>query len=67
MKELDRVTFSPDTTSGGGSSRVSLRGPPKKERENLFKFNKTTERTRSKKNKTHVYDKSTRIKNIEKD
>ena len=26
MKELSRVTFSPDTTSGGGSPRVSLRG-----------------------------------------
>ncbi len=28
MKELGRVTFSPDTTSGGGSPRVSLRGLP---------------------------------------
>ena len=25
MKELGRVTFSPDTTSGDGSPRVSLR------------------------------------------
>ncbi len=25
MKELSRVTFSPDTTSGGGSPGVSLR------------------------------------------
>ncbi len=33
MKELDRVTFSPDTTSGGGSPRVSLRGLPKRERD----------------------------------
>ena len=32
MKELGRVTFSPDTTSGGGSPRVSLRGLPKRER-----------------------------------
>ena len=33
MKELGRVTFSLDTTSGGGSPRVSLRGLPKRERE----------------------------------
>ena len=33
MKELGRVTFSPDTTSGGGSPRVSLRGLPKRERD----------------------------------
>ena len=33
MKELGRVTFSPDTTSGGGSPRVSLRGLPERERE----------------------------------
>jgi hypothetical protein len=46
MKE--RVTFSPDTTSGGGSPRVSFRGLLKRER-NLFNFNKTTERTRSEK------------------
>jgi hypothetical protein len=32
MKELGRVTFSPDTTSGGGSPRVSLRSLPKRER-----------------------------------
>ena len=32
MKELGRVTFSPDTTSGGGSPRVSLRGLPKRKR-----------------------------------
>ena len=57
MKELSRVTFSPDTTSGGGSPRVSLRGLLKRERENLFNFNKTTDRTRSEKNKTHIYNK----------
>ena len=33
MKELGRVTFSPDTTSSGGSPRVSLMGLPKRERE----------------------------------
>ncbi len=33
MAELARVTFSPDTTSGGGSPRVFLRGLPKRERE----------------------------------
>ncbi len=33
MKELGRVTFPPDTTSGGGSPRVSLSGLPKRERE----------------------------------
>ena len=32
MTELGRVTFSPDTTSGGGTPRVSLRGLPKRER-----------------------------------
>ena len=32
MKELGRVTFSPDTTSRGGSPRVSLKGLPKRER-----------------------------------
>ena len=31
MKELGRVTFSLDTTSGGGSPRVSLRGLPRRE------------------------------------
>ncbi len=31
-KELERITFSPDTTSGGGSSRVSLRGLPEGKR-----------------------------------
>ena len=40
MTELGRVTFSPDTTSGGGSPRVSLRGLPKS------KCNKTTEEVR---------------------
>ena len=55
MKELGRVTFSPDTTSGGGSLRVSLRGLPKRERKNIFNFNKTTERTRSEKNKTRIF------------
>ena len=54
MKELGRVTFSPDTTSGGGSPRVSLRGLPKRERKNIYNFNETTERTRSEKNKTHI-------------
>ena len=53
MKELGRVTFSPDTTSGGGSPRVSLRGLPKRKREFIY-FNKTIERTRSEKNETHV-------------
>ena len=46
MMELGRVTFSPDTTSGGGSPRVSLRGLPKREREHYLKFNKTTEEVR---------------------
>ena len=32
MKELGRVTFSPDTTSGGGSPLVSLEGA------NTFKY-----------------------------
>ena len=32
MKELGSGTFSPDTTSGGGSPRVFLRGLPKRER-----------------------------------
>ena len=36
MKELGRVTFSPDTTSGGGSPRVSLRGLPEREKENYL-------------------------------
>ena len=54
MKELGRVTFSPDTTSGGGSPRVSLRGLPERKKK-FFNFNKTTERTRSKKQiKTHI-------------
>jgi hypothetical protein len=35
VKELGRVTFSPDTTSGGGSPRASLRGLPKRE-ERIF-------------------------------
>ena len=29
MKELGRVTFSPDTMSGGGSPQISLRGLPR--------------------------------------
>ena len=33
MKELGRVTFSPDATCGGGSPRASLRDLPKRERE----------------------------------
>ncbi len=36
MKELGRVTFSPDTTSCGGSPRVSLRDLPKRERKNYL-------------------------------
>ncbi len=39
MKELSRVTFSPGTTSGDDSPRVSLRGLPR-EKENMFNFNK---------------------------
>ena len=35
MKELGRVTFSPDTMSGGGSPLVSLRGLPKRDRDIL--------------------------------
>ena len=37
MKELGRVTFSPDTTSGGGSPRGPLRGLPKRERYITYK------------------------------
>jgi hypothetical protein len=33
MKELGRVTFSPDTTSGGGSPRASLGSHLKREKE----------------------------------
>ncbi len=36
MKELGRVTFSPDTTCGCGSPQVSLRGLPKRERNNYL-------------------------------
>ena len=49
MTELGRVTFSPDTTSGGGTPRASLRGLPERERKNLCNFNKTTKRTKSEK------------------
>jgi len=35
MKELGKFRFPPDTTSGGGSPRVSLRGPSER---NLFNF-----------------------------
>ncbi len=38
MKELGRVTFSPDTTSSGDSPRVSLRGLFKRE-ESFLKQN----------------------------
>ncbi len=43
MKEQGRVSFCPDTTSGGGSPRVSLRSLPKREREiylNLIRWQK---------------------------
>ncbi len=58
MKELGRVTFSPDTTSSGGSPRDSLRSLPKK----LLHLNS---RRGSEKilNKTHIYNECTR-KNI---
>ena len=47
MTELGRVTFSPDTTSGGGSPRVSLRETsPSERKRHLLKFNKTTEEVR---------------------
>ena len=60
MKELGRVTFSPDTTSSGGSPRVSLRGLriPEREKERiLLNFYKTTERREVRKNieNTHIY------------
>ena len=37
MKELGRVTFSPDTTSGGGSPRASLERRVSLERKNSEK------------------------------
>ena len=46
MKELGRVTFSPDTTSSGGSPRVSLRDISGSQREKeriLLNCYKTTE------------------------
>ncbi len=46
MKELDRVTFCPDTTSNGGLPG-SLLGVSLREKRN--NFNKMTERTRSEK------------------
>ncbi len=36
MKEQGRVTFSHDTTPGGGSPRISLRDLPKRERKYLI-------------------------------
>ncbi len=40
MKELGRVTFSPDTTSGGGSPRASLGRRVSLERKITFKYEK---------------------------
>ena len=37
MKELGRVTFSPDTASGGGSPGLS-EGSPQGREKNLFNF-----------------------------
>ena len=58
MKELSRVTFSPDTTSGGGSPRVSLRGLPKRVKKNiliLIKRQKVREvREKKKQKNAHV-------------
>ncbi len=65
MKELGRVTFSPDTTSGGGSPRVSLRDLPKRKR-NIFKINKTTEEVRKIKIK-HTYTMNAHAKTIQKE
>ena len=38
MKELSRVTFSPDTTSGGGSPRISLEEGLPREEDSTFKY-----------------------------
>ena len=43
MKDLGRVTFSPDTTSGGGASRASARDLPEREErtnKNIYTYKK---------------------------
>ncbi len=47
MKELGRVTFSPDTTSGGGSPRASLERRVSREKQR--ETEKETERHRKRK------------------
>ncbi len=46
--------FPPDTTSGGGSSRVSLKGLPKREREVYLNLRRRQKRQEIRKNKTHI-------------
>ena len=57
MTELGRVTISPDTTSGGGSPRVSLRGLPERDRETYLNCIIRQKGREVRKNKTHIYNK----------
>ena len=54
MKELGKVAFSPDITSGGGSPRVSLRDLPERERENKILCGDEKGREVSKNKNTHI-------------
>ena len=56
MTELGRVTFSPDTTSGGGSPPVSLRGLPQRERE-IYLILMRLKGRKVRKIKTYIYNK----------
>ncbi len=55
IKELGRVTFSPDTTSGGGSPRVSLWGLPQRERKMYLILIRRQKGREVRKIKTHIY------------
>ena len=65
MKELGRVTFPPDTTSGGGSPRASLERRVSLERKIVFLNMKRKKEKIVKNDKKYKFRKTQKVKNDE--